>query len=111
MNTMENETYTPKKLQPFRKMKSDFSEIKRDGNIALWLRMTAHGPSYEVVKVQTMKKDRVISGVVVGRSGDEYYPSCESFGRLGWHYSDIQSAERKFCELVEAQKSKISGDV
>jgi len=78
-----------------------FTELKRRGDVSLYLRQTPHGPTYEVVRVQTHKKDRYVSGKLIARAGDEFYPSSTSFGDKGWYYPERPQAEVKFKELTE----------
>ncbi len=86
-----------------------FTQLKRTGNVALWLRQTPHGPSYEVIIIRITKKDFVIKGVVVTPAGTELYPSNEQFGSLGWYYPSLDKAEKKYKELLIDQ-SENGGD-
>jgi len=79
-----------------------FTELKRRGDVSLYLRQTPHGPTYEVARVQTHKKDRYASGKLIARAGDEFYPSSASFGDRGWYYPERPQAEAKFKELTES---------
>ena len=77
-----------------------FTELKRRGDVSLYLRQTPHGPTYEVVRIQTHQKDRYVSGKLIARAGDEFYPSSASFGDKGWYYPEKPQAEAKFAELT-----------
>lgn len=77
-----------------------FTELNRRGDVALYLRQTPHGATYEVVRVQTHKKDRYVSGKLIAHAGDEFYPSSGSFGEKGWYYPERPQAEVKFAELT-----------
>ena len=79
-----------------------FTELKRRGDVSLYLRRTPHGQTYEVVRVQKHKKDRYASGKLIARAGDEFYPSSASFGEKGWYYPERPQAEAKFKELTES---------
>ena len=79
-----------------------FTELKRWGDVSLYLRQTPHGPTYEVVKVQRHKKDRCVAGKLIAHAGDEFYPSSASFGEKGWYYPERSPAEAKFAELTAA---------
>jgi hypothetical protein len=78
-----------------------FTELKRRGDVSLYLRQPPYGPTYEVVRVQSHKKDRYASGKLIARAGDEFYPSSASFGDKGWYYPERPQAEAKFKELTE----------
>jgi hypothetical protein len=81
---------------------STFTELKRRGDVSLYLRQTPHCPTYEVVRVQKHKKDRYVSGKLIARAGDEFYPASNSFGEKGWYYPERPQAEAKFAELTAA---------
>ena len=83
-----------------------FTELKRRGDVSLYLRQTPHGPTYEVVRVQKHKNDRYVSGKLIARVGDEFYPSSTSFGDRGWYYPERPQAEAKFKDLVESCRSE-----
>jgi hypothetical protein len=93
-----------KQLGKFRKEKCEFSLIKRDGNIALFSRTDPHGMRYEVIKIRTHKKDRIIAGKVVNKEGDEYYPCTEEFGRFGWYCITREEAEKRYTSLIKARE-------
>jgi hypothetical protein len=77
-----------------------FTELKRRGDVSLYLRQTLHCPTYEVVRVQTHKKDRYVAGKLIVHAGDEFYPPSNSFGEKGWYYPERPQAEAKFAELT-----------
>ncbi len=77
-----------------------FTELKRQGDISLYLRQTPNGPTYEVIKVQRHKNDRYVAEKLIARAGDEFYPSAASFGKKGWYYPERPQADAKFAELT-----------
>jgi len=76
--------------------------VKRNGLVAL-CRMVKPGAkdSFEVIKIQTHKKQRVFKGRVIAEQGDEYYPGAEMWGKNGWSYPDLDGAEAKYSELIK----------
>ncbi|MBI2926404.1 MAG: hypothetical protein HYY24_11975 [Verrucomicrobia bacterium] len=77
-----------------------FDLVMRDGDVALFEKMKPHfsRPSYEVVIVQR-SRDRTIAGKFIPAA--EHMPSSESWGQLGWTYSDREAARKKFFELCD----------
>jgi len=107
---------SPKILGNFIHKGCTFTELKRRGGVSLYLRRTPYGPTYEVVQVQSHKKDRYASGNLIARAGDEFYPSSASFGDKGWYYPERPQAEAKFKELTEslpilAQKTRTQAPI
>ncbi len=76
--------------------------IKRNGLVAL-CRMVKPGAkdSFEVIKIQTHKKQRVFKGRVIAEQGDEYYPGAEMWGKYGFTHTNLEDAEAKYSELVK----------
>lgn len=60
---------------------------------------------YEVIKIQTVKKD-VTTKFMTLKAGTEFYPSINSWGVNGWTCGTLQRAEEKLNELIEIEKNK-----
>jgi hypothetical protein len=77
-----------------------FKQLMREGNVALFAKAKPHftRESYEVVVVQQRP-----GGVFKGKPfpPHESMPPSESWGRLGWSYSDKESATRRFSQLCD----------
>lgn len=78
--------------------------IKRDGNVAMFGIGSRGG--VEVVLIRKAKPQKLPTGDWA--PWRESYPSTGEFGHRGWYYSPEQRerAERKYVELVNAEKAK-----
>ena len=79
-----------------------FREVKREGLIAMYEKVSEEGDEYwEVIRVLRDKGGiRVIGGVKVDFKAKERYPSDNEFGVSGWCFSSYERAEGRFMELV-----------
>lgn len=67
--------------------------MKREKNVCLYS-LTKYGRmSYEVMKVQALKKD---SDFLKRKAGEEFLPSSSSWGSQGWSFNSLKEAERQF---------------
>ena len=79
-----------------------FRQLWREGRITLFeKRKRPDGaPSFEVVRIRQLPA-RTMFGVEYPAS--EAMPASESWGAMGWTYSDLESARAKFRALTLAQ--------
>jgi hypothetical protein len=84
-----------------------FRQRWREGNVALFEKSKdGSPPSFEVVRVQRRKARRAFGKVL---PASEVMPSSERWGRDGWTFCDLASAQGKFRELAEAQERPAFG--
>ena len=76
-----------------------FELVERVGDSALYSRTKDGIKSFEVIKIQTTKKDWIINGKVVSPAGQETYPSTSSWGTLGWSFNSLEKAKDKLEEI------------
>ena len=88
---------TPKTMKPlpktFTKGGFDFIVIERLGNVALLSKTKNGAKSYEVVIIQSH------NGYTIGNKtieAAESMPPSESWGRLGWSYTSLDEAIKRF---------------
>lgn len=74
-----------------------FTQLKREGNIAIYKKDDEVVPYYETIKVKRHDGRVMPGGVKIGPS--EYYPSDNTFGIDGWCFRELSQAEKKFEEL------------
>jgi hypothetical protein len=97
----------------FRKGGFDYTHIKREGRIGMFLQKEAERLiGIEVVVIKQHKKDVPKYNI---QEGDERYPSNSDFGNTGWSYGAsndkqlseaLKVARSKFDELVKVEKRK-----
>ncbi len=94
--------------EQFRSNGFDFRQLKRVGDVAVFekskpILKPSRGyemiRSFEVVKIQSHNGYEIAERKI---EPAESMPSSESWGRLGWTFTDLQSAENKFNELSKA---------
>ena len=89
--------------EQFRYDNSDFRLRRRDGRVALFTR-TKFGyacSTYEVVVIQTHPAERMFGRDLPER---EAMPPSESWGTLGWTYTNIVEAEARFKRLCRCER-------
>lgn len=81
-----------------------FVMVKRERNIAIYeQRLTKSNRliSYEVVILKEQQASvTIMGGKEIQRAHKEVYPSTGQWGRLGWTYNKLASAESKFDRLL-----------
>jgi len=83
----------------------EFNSIERSGEFAIYSRTDKNGTKhFEVIHIQTQKKDWIMGGKLVAKKGDESYPSSATWGTSGWTYKKMEGAKKKFDNLVETHK-------
>lgn len=77
----------------------DYELIKQHDNVAAIYVGKRNGVvrDYEVWKLRTFKTDRPDYGI---QAGDIHKPSTKEWGRFGWTYVKLESAEAKFGHLI-----------
>lgn len=77
----------------------DYKLIKRHGNVAAMYEVKHNGivREYEVWKLRLHKNDNPKYGI---QAGDIHKPSTREWGRFGWTFVFIESAEKKFGRLI-----------
>lgn len=94
-----------KKLEEeFMESKFKLKQIKRQGNIAIFLRSKKSFFHYEVVRIKSHNGYNLnIKGINKEVIAKEYYPYCESWGVDGFTYPTLERAEEKFKELINGK--------
>lgn len=85
----------------------DYTLIMRHGNVAAIYEGTRNGfvREYEVWKLRVHKKDNPSYGIT---AGDIHKPSTKEWGRYGWTYGSMLSANNKFGQLInETTKTQL----
>src|SRR5690348_14859316 len=75
------------------------SQIKREGDIALFKRTRDKKDHYEVIRVKSHDGFK-IPGTELFSDPAEYHPGDKAWGNDGWTYTNKCKAEEKFNELV-----------
>jgi hypothetical protein len=84
----------------FKKNGFTYHLVKRNESCAIYTQKK-EGFSYEyfeVIKIQTVKKD-VDTSFMTLKAGTEFYPSSNEWGSKGWTFKTLEQAEKKFDEL------------
>lgn len=92
-------------LEKFTRDNLDYKLIKRHGNVAAMYEVKHDGivREYEVWKLRLYKNDIPKYNI---QAGDIHKPSTSEWGRFGWTFVFIESAEKKFDRLInETTKS------
>ena len=85
----------------------NFRQLCREGNVALFEKTKGErNRCYEVVRIQ-QREARLAFGKTLPAC--EVMPSSERWGKDGWTYRDLPSAQKKFRERVEAQERAALG--
>jgi hypothetical protein len=84
----------------FEKYGDTFTEIKRNGQIAIFERTNPgrKWSEYEVVILRDTK-EYTLNGVTIAAKEDAY-PGSQSWGKSGWSFVDLNLAEEKFSQVV-----------
>jgi hypothetical protein len=84
-----------------------FRQVVRERNIVLLEKSKVghNHPGYEVVIIQRHPAQSIHSREYPER---ESMPPSESWGTLGWSYSDLQAAKSKFDHLVTSHADTLS---
>jgi hypothetical protein len=86
--------------------KMTFTQVKRDGDVALYERTRADGThfNYEVFIVKQTFAGAKLPGGAVEKEDRECYPGANSFGRTAYDCLTIDHAEDRFDQLVTRSK-------
>lgn len=76
-----------------------FTQIKREGDIAIFEKKDSTTSYWEVIIVQKHNGRTMPGNIVVEPS--EFYPGDNQFGIQGWCFGDLEKAEEKFNELIK----------
>ena len=95
----------------FTKKKFEFTLIKREENVVLFKKTQGEFIGYEVMLVNTAKRDVTMGGVVTMHAGDEFLPSDSQWGRLGWSYHNLVDAEARFNKCLGIVPEEIEPEV
>ena len=84
-----------------------FTLRNRVGNVALLEKRNPNHrrETFEAVIVQIHPPETICGSEYPAR---ESMPPSEDWGTAGWTYTELEDAQRKFCELVAAQKEGTS---
>lgn len=87
-----------------------FVQIKKENGVAIYERQNMDGSlrSYEVFVVKVVEKGTPLPGGNTVQETYEQYPGCAAFGKTAYDCKSIDSAEKRFDELVK--KVKTSND-
>lgn len=89
-----------------------FTQIKRDGNVAIYSRTdcgTNKVVGYEVIVISTVKAGTVyVKGGKPTEHDTESYPGAKSFGKSGWSCASLEQAEKKFSVVVKDQEPEVT---
>jgi uncharacterized membrane protein len=100
-----------------------FTQIKREGNVAIYRRdrvSTGHTYGFEVVVLKQVKAGQPLPGGNVVEKDYESYPGSSSFGKSAWFFMSEADAELKFDKVVktlsttptvEVEATEVVGDV
>jgi hypothetical protein len=85
-----------------------FTQIKRQGNVALYSRIDPENDrivGYEVFTVKVVKAGTVYAkGATPTANATESYPGAQSFGRSAFFCSTLGRANERFAELIKNQQ-------
>lgn len=96
-------------LTEFTKLGWQFTQISRNGNVAIYRkkRIGGNAVSFEVVIVQSHDGFKVPKkeGGKKDIPPSEFYPSSAQWGTLGWSYETLTSAQQKAASLLSDNKN------
>lgn len=94
-----------KLVKSFKQKGFNFTQIKRDGDFAIFKKIPVNGThvSYEVVIV-SRHNGYELGGQYIEPA--ETYPSSSQWGVKGWTCTSLKEAETKFINLKEAENTK-----
>jgi len=78
------------------------TQIKREGDIAIYMEPD-YKNNFEVVIIRTSKPHFMDD---TGHDLVELYPCNTLWGKFGFTYSSLESAEKKFDELINQKENK-----
>lgn len=85
-----------------------YSQVKRDGKFAIYKFTDPKWPSkryyYDVITIRQIPFYIFPNGVA--QEAHEAYVNGEHYGKISWVYPELNMAEKKFEELVKANKLK-----
>ena len=74
-----------------------FSQIKREKDVALYSKTKDKFKTYELIIVQYYESYQIVDNFVPAKQS---WPSDESFGTLAWAYTTLEDAEKRFLSLT-----------
>ena len=81
-----------------------FTQVKREGNVAIYKRTDMDGfnvPQFEVVVLKTVKAGTVFAkGAKPTENDYESYPGAKGWGKTGWTALSLERAEIKMKEVI-----------
>lgn len=85
----------------------DYTLIMRHGTVAAIYEVAHNGVvrEYEVWKLRVHKKDNPSYGIT---AGDIHKPSTREWGRFGWTFVSLESANKKFCHLINETTKNVT---
>jgi hypothetical protein len=83
-----------------------FVQLKKENGVAIYERQNMDGSfrSYEVFVVKVVPKGTALPGGNTVQETYEQYPGCAAFGKTAYDCKTIDSAEKRFDELVKKVK-------
>jgi hypothetical protein len=83
-----------------------FIQIKKENGVAIYERQNMDGTtrSYEVFIVKVVPKGTALPGGNTVQETYEQYPGCAAFGKTAYDCKTIDTAEKRFDELVKKVK-------
>jgi hypothetical protein len=83
-----------------------FIQIKKENGVAIYERQNMDGStrSYEVFIVKVVPKGTALPGGNTVQETYEQYPGCAAFGKTAYDCKTIDTAEKRFDELVKKVK-------
>jgi hypothetical protein len=83
-----------------------FIQIKKENGVAIYERQNMDGShrSYEVFAVKVVEKGTPLPGGNKVQETYEQYPGCAAFGKTAYDCKTIDTAEKRFDELVKKVK-------
>lgn len=91
-----------------------FTQLKREGNVALYRRdrvSTGHTFGFEVVVLKTVKAGQPLPGGNVVKADYESYPGPSAFGRSAWFFMSEADAELKMDKVIKTLSTTVPVDV
>jgi hypothetical protein len=92
-----------KELKNFTKNTFFYEQVKRIGNLAIYKQRLEEGRgclAYEVIYIRRRKETLLFDNIM---PATEYGPSNEEFGRFGFSFPTLETAEKRFLELINSK--------